>query len=273
MTNTTSIPNQGSLQSENHALVPRFTRRIACIDCHLIEPDPETWVEGRCPRCGPATPKSKRRSAPKGSTGARPGQGRKDLTGYEFGRLIVLGYAFTQNKKVFWKCQCACGRTKAVRTATLHNGTTRSCGCWKPEACRIAGRKSQAIQRRNALILGIPRVGAPRGEKHPEAKLTADAVRSIRRKYARGGISQRKLAAKYGVSATQVRAIVHCKSWRHLEGPVAPTHRFKLTAHAVRAMRSEYSRGGISYRSLAATYSISTAAVCQVITRKTWTHV
>ncbi|GGE24185.1 hypothetical protein GCM10011345_32720 [Gemmobacter megaterium] len=40
---------------------------------------------------------------------------------------------------------------------------------------------------------------AIRGEKHPQAKLTDTEVAAIREKYARGGATQRQLAARHGV--------------------------------------------------------------------------
>ena len=57
----------------------------------------------------------------------------KNLTGQRFGRLAVLGYAYTKDKKNYWKCQCDCGKTCCVQTSWLTNGTTVSCGCKNDE--------------------------------------------------------------------------------------------------------------------------------------------
>ncbi len=54
-----------------------------------------------------------------------------DLTGQRFGRLLVLHRASNPKPKVVvWSCQCDCGAICVVRTATLRNGMTRSCGCY-----------------------------------------------------------------------------------------------------------------------------------------------
>lgn len=54
---------------------------------------------------------------------------RKDLTGKIFGRLTVLNYSGSKNGKVFWHCQCTCGKEKDISAASLISGDTQSCGC------------------------------------------------------------------------------------------------------------------------------------------------
>jgi predicted transcriptional regulator len=56
-----------------------------------------------------------------------------------------------------------------------------------------------------------------RGEQAGLAKLTDDAVREIRRRYAEGGISQQQLANEYSVHQTKISAVVTRKTWRHVE--------------------------------------------------------
>lgn len=53
------------------------------------------------------------------------------------------------------------------------------------------------------------------GERHHRAQVTADDVRSIRRLYAAGNTSHRALAARFGISPSQVRRIVNGESWKH----------------------------------------------------------
>lgn len=52
------------------------------------------------------------------------------------------------------------------------------------------------------------------GEKHHQAKLTWDDVRTIRKAYQKGGISQRKLARKYSVTHTSIGFIIRNKHWK-----------------------------------------------------------
>jgi len=52
-----------------------------------------------------------------------------DLTGKEFGELLVLSPAEKRNDKYTrWICQCSCGKSTEVRTDYLTNGHTTSCG-------------------------------------------------------------------------------------------------------------------------------------------------
>lgn len=61
---------------------------------------------------------------------------------------------------------------------------------------------------------GIP--ATPCGSKHPESKLDEKKVAEIRVIYGAGNISQKALAAQYGVTAMVVNKIVRRKSWKHL---------------------------------------------------------
>ena len=55
---------------------------------------------------------------------------RVDVTGWRFGRLIVLEMARPGGRfRPTCECQCDCGRTKVVRCDNLKSGRTRSCGC------------------------------------------------------------------------------------------------------------------------------------------------
>lgn len=55
-----------------------------------------------------------------------------------------------------------------------------------------------------------------RGERGGLAVLTAEKVRAIRRSYAAGGIRQLDLAEQYGVAESNIYAIVHHKTWKHI---------------------------------------------------------
>ena len=53
-----------------------------------------------------------------------------DLTGQKFGRLTVLGRVWRLNAtKVYWLCQCDCGKLHVVRGVELTKGVIQSCGC------------------------------------------------------------------------------------------------------------------------------------------------
>lgn len=58
---------------------------------------------------------------------------RGDLTGKRFGRLFVLGYAYTKGKIAYWLCLCDCGNTKIICSGSLTQRCTKSCGCLQKE--------------------------------------------------------------------------------------------------------------------------------------------
>ena len=53
------------------------------------------------------------------------------------------------------------------------------------------------------------------GEDHPQSKLTANNVRDIRKMCAEG-ISQSKVAAKFGISQQEVSQIKRRAAWKHI---------------------------------------------------------
>lgn len=54
-----------------------------------------------------------------------------DLTGQQFGKLLVLGPAENIGSRTAWRCRCTCGRETVVTTSRLRSGHTKSCGCMK----------------------------------------------------------------------------------------------------------------------------------------------
>jgi hypothetical protein len=77
----------------------------------------------------------------------------------------------------------------------------------------------------NHLFLGTPmdntrdmrqkgRAGDLRGEEHPRAKVTAAQVSEIRQLYAAGGVTQKELGQRYGITDRQVSSIVREENWK-----------------------------------------------------------
>ena len=55
-----------------------------------------------------------------------------DLTGQQFGKLVVIEYAGrNERRESLWRCHCDCGNESVVRGDVLRRGTTESCGCGK----------------------------------------------------------------------------------------------------------------------------------------------
>jgi hypothetical protein len=84
-----------------------------------------------------------------------------------------------------------------------------SCGvpaCINPRHLRWATREENQADR---LIHGTHN----HGERNPNSKLTSDDVADLRSLYGEGGVSTRALGRRYGISHTQVRDILHGRSW------------------------------------------------------------
>lgn len=65
----------------------------------------------------------------------------------KFGRLIVVGIQNVPGRAhLHWKCRCDCGKTVLVRSSSVRNGITVSCGCY---ARTVAITHGQAIRPRS----------------------------------------------------------------------------------------------------------------------------
>lgn len=54
-----------------------------------------------------------------------------DLTGRQFGLLMVISKVGNRNGKSLWSCKCKCGEDRLVIGRLLRKGFVRSCGCDK----------------------------------------------------------------------------------------------------------------------------------------------
>lgn len=63
-----------------------------------------------------------------------------DMSGQRVGRLTVIcrsGSYYAGWKSVpLWLCRCDCGKEVLVRSDSLRNGNTKSCGCLKRDLSR-----------------------------------------------------------------------------------------------------------------------------------------
>lgn len=58
-----------------------------------------------------------------------------ELKGRKFFRLTAIERV-RRNRTTFYRCLCACGTEKLVRSQSLLNGDTRSCGCLRSDKMR-----------------------------------------------------------------------------------------------------------------------------------------
>ena len=59
--------------------------------------------------------------------------------------------------------------------------------------------------------------GSARGENGGLSKLSDEAVRSIRRRYAAGAVTQKQLAREYGVTRAAIGYVVRGDTWSHVK--------------------------------------------------------
>ena len=66
---------------------------------------------------------------------------RIDLDKQKFGRLTVMAFAGTKNKRATWLCKCDRGNKIITNGADLRSGHTQSCGCLKRDRSSAAHKK------------------------------------------------------------------------------------------------------------------------------------
>jgi hypothetical protein len=125
------------------------------------------------------------------------------------------------------------------------------------------------------------------GTINGHAKIADDDVRAIRRRYAAGDVSQRALAAEYGVGCSVIHRIIKREGWPLVaaEADVPPPprlrrtgrkgalHHFaKLTEDAVREIRRRAACGE-PQTALAKEYTLSGGSVSMIVNGKTWKHI
>lgn len=111
----------------------------------------------------------------------------------------------------------------------------------------------------------------------PPRKFIDAQIREIRRRYARGGISQAALGKDYGACQQEIADIVNLRRYTHVPGSkLPPVHRrnvSKLTPDQIIAIRKRYAEGGIFQRQLAEKYGVIQQTIHQIVSGKHWRHI
>jgi hypothetical protein len=117
----------------------------------------------------------------------------------------------------------------------------------------------------------------PRGERKAQAVLDTAAVEAIRA----SDDTLRSLAARYGVSHGHISQVRTGRKWAHVAGPAAASGRRRGERHSralldeaqVRAIRSRYAAGGVTYLALAGEYGVKKVTIAAIVARRIWKHV
>lgn len=71
---------------------------------------------------------------------------RLNLVGKKFGRLEVIKFAYTENKRSHWLCKCKCGNEVVVKRKLLINNHTKSCGCLRKEISALINKDKHLLE-------------------------------------------------------------------------------------------------------------------------------
>lgn len=83
-----------------------------------------------------------------------------EMKGRTFGRLKVIERHHSTPKKIFWTCECKCGKTVVVDGWSLRSGETQSCGCLQRERAVEVNRKDMTGQTVNGIkVIGFDHKG------------------------------------------------------------------------------------------------------------------
>lgn len=73
-----------------------------------------------------------------------------DITGNYYGFLKVVGFAYAENGRTYWLCECRCGKRVVLRKDhfAYKHSKVKSCGCWHRE--ESSQRMNEYWKRRRA---------------------------------------------------------------------------------------------------------------------------
>ena len=166
--------------------------------------------------------------------------------------------------------------TTGLEEAAEKHDVTRS-QLW---GCRIGDTRTHVLERFHEEHPewegNVPRPNM--GEGHGEAKLTAEDVFEIRRRYAEENVNQYDLADEYPVSQGQIGRIVRGEVWTELDrrvedyedGPEDGADRYntKLSDEDVEEIRERYENEDISQADLAEDYPVHQSQISRIVNHK-----
>lgn len=129
-------------------------------------------------------------------------------SGPHYGHLTVMGRTVSSHKQA-WILERGPVLAGLVIRHTCHN----------KKCCNVAHMVLGTAKDNYDDMIRAGRQNNPHGSMFSQAKLTEDDVPEIRREYSAGGISQRALGAKYGVTQMVISRIVRGVGWKHVEEP------------------------------------------------------
>ena len=185
-------------------------------------------------------------------------------------------------------CRCDCGKEITPRIPSLKSGGSQSCGCsrgqpkYEQKHCPVCG--APALIRRDrrscSRACGYQLARVARQAANPSYDVWHKRVNKAR------GPASGYACVDCGKPAedwstvdpasddVRIRFQPRCrKCHRSYDGAVGEGNpRAKLTDQKVRELRTRRAEG-VTYRKLAAEFSVSDVSACSAVNRKTWAHV
>lgn len=116
-----------------------------------------------------------------------------------------------------------------------------------------------------------------KGSDSAVSKLVESQVAEIRARYSGGDITQKELAAEFGITISTINSLLKGKTWKHVElGNIAPNYRdrySKLDEDKVRNARAQYAAGGVTQQQLADKHGVGLTTMHQALTGRNWSSV
>lgn len=207
----------------------------------------------------------------------RGGYGRFKIGGITY-RAGRVAYLLGHGVDPFPLLVChSCDRPPCSNPAHLFAGTDKD----NLQDCKAKGRLNTAAGEKHGSK--TQPWSRAKGESVCGAKLTADEVIEIRRRF-HDGESQQSIADSFGITREGVGRVTQGKTWKHVGGPVIicdnerqgrkgeASCRAKLRVTDVQQIRKAYAIGR-GYATLAREYRVTKENIAAIVKRRTWKHV
>lgn len=177
---------------------------------------------------------------------------------------IWVGSKFDNGYGAFWLRKQNMGAHRAawsLKNGLIPEGACilHSCHnrcCVNPDHLRAGSQQDNADDMVNANR-------QTRGESHSQSKLTKVEVMEIRELYT-VGMSVAELMEKFSIVQQTISKIVKGSRWSHIGGP-RTKDRSKISMDDAAEIREQYSRGNVTYLTLAKKYGVNRSYICAIV--------
>lgn len=138
------------------------------------------------------------------------------INGSGYGILYLVGSGRPRTQVLAHRLSWMLANKKNIPDAQMMRHDCDNPKCVNPHHLRPGTAKDNAGDAKSRGRLKGTRHSKAKGEDSGRSKLTEDAVRSIRERYAAGGVTQKELGAEYGVTKSTICGVLNGRVWGHL---------------------------------------------------------